>query len=241
MTLRTDLLKLASKKPSLRASILPLLRKTSAYLEDLSYYRNRAKVLTGRNIRILKASQSIVIEELPVKGKKKLRRIIYHVIPYIQIMQNRSSDILLAINIYENARISENMTYDAASKALEKGAKEAVAQFMKEEPEISSGTVDSFLAQFLTEKEVPSLQVAPGDSRQIEFEGVDFKGQSNWNEFIIYPQGDSFIKRYPAKTPTAARKFYTLISEKPNLFQRMDMETCLKWLQKNKISTDSYY
>jgi len=179
---------------------------------------------------------SFILEELPVKGKKKLRR--------AEVQNPAFRDFhtyneFLPINIVEyHTKLGKKDSYDQLKKKITESLKKAVA--LTEEKQGTAPKVYPW-----REDMVFYLKVTPEDVDLIDAEGEDFTVHSEWTKFGAYSpdsdlqQHDAYYIKYVSKSPAAARKLYKILKANPKALARTTWSEFGHWLTKNKIAYTS--
>jgi hypothetical protein len=179
----------------------------------------------------------IQMEELPAKGKKRLRilgfgiqRVVSEADPYFNIP-----------NVIDDMKLSSSQTYDKAKKAIENFCKEHFDDIEKRTGKDMSGWI------ILHEDTVHYLKVEPVGVKKQLIDGKDFTVSSEWSKFSSYsPDSDfqssdpSYIQ-YESSSAAAARKLYKILNANPDALKNVTWNDFGKWMDRNKIKYDTNF
>lgn len=197
----------------------------------------------GKNARLSWSRATWLLEELPQKGKKKLRT---------ANLQNPNGiggglDWFLPGNILMFAKLSPSDDYDAIKKKIEDAYKEAIE---RAEADTQRGGAAYLKANDWVykikwhENDVFYLNVVPEGVDDFTVDGKDFTVSVKWTEFSSYSpnsdmqQSDPHYTKYVSKSPTAARKFYLVLKQNPNALKSIAWAKFDEWLNQQKIPYD---
>lgn len=200
--------------------------------------------VVGKDCRLQWTRYTWHLEELPQKGKRKLR---------VSEMQNpfgllgggslRASDHLIPENILQDAKPSTGDSYEAIKKKIE-GAMEEAADKLLADPEAKSSKKDfDWVKKAIQwyENEVYFLEVIPEDVHPFKAEGKDFVVDVAWGDFKSYSPSSDLQQTEPhyallkQKSPGAARKLYNTLKTEPNALKSVPWNDFAKWLDTKKI------
>ncbi len=178
------------------------------------------------------------LEELPAKGKRKLRVCTLSNPYYIVRSQN-----LIPDNVLRSAGLSKSDSYEAIKKKLETAMLEAAAA------DVKSGKAPKWVDSDRSgikwyENEVYFLEVVPEDVHPFKVEGKDFTLDVAWTDFKAYsPDSDMQLSDphytiIQQKSPGAARKLYTTLTADPKALKSVSWSEFTKWLDTKKIGYD---
>jgi hypothetical protein len=202
----------------------------------------------GKDARLTWSRAQFVLEELPQKGKKKLRR------AEIQNPSwNHGPHWYIPDNILMLAKLSPSDDYQKIKAKIEDAYKEARQNIMT-----STSPHDAWEKEYLEkndwvdkikwyENQVFYLNVVPEGTEPLSIEGKDFTVKTTWTEFSSYSPGSDFQQsdphytKYVSKSPTAARRFYVMMKEDPNALKSVSWTGFGDWLNKNKIPYDTRF
>lgn len=195
----------------------------------------------GKDCRLQWSHAQWLLEELPQKGKRKLR---------VAEMQNVyfivKDDNLMPQNILDDAKLSRGDDYDAVKKKIEKAMKEAA------EAGVASGKSPDWVKSprgnaSWYENEVYFLEVVPEDVHPFKAEGKDFTVDVAWTDFKAYsPSSDMQLSdpHYTVvkqKSAGAARKLYNTLKTDPTALKSVSWDKFTKWLDTKKIGYDMHF
>lgn len=200
----------------------------------------------GKDARLVWSRHIFKLEELPQKGKKKLRA---------AEIQNPSTygafDYYIPGNILMFAKLSPSDDYDKIKKKIDEAFAEAHERTLKnghekEKAQLQDGK--SWISQVKWyEDQVFYLNVIPEGVDDFTAEGKDFTVKVKWTEFSAYSpdsdfqQADPYYTKYVSKSPTAARKFYVVLKQDPNALKSVVWSNFGEWLTKQKIPYDTRF
>lgn len=244
--LRVATIRLAASLPENsdeRRQLLSALRKSAA--EDW------VDVLQGSQVRIRWSRWAILIEEMPRKGAKHLRKATYHSRNYFGTY---GSDAFLVANLLRDMKPAASMTYDSAVSALKYAILEALNTYddpnetwANQKADPISDYIRKSLLQAPVEDSVYFLEVEPADYKDLVVEGRDFSVQATWNRFRAYSpnsdfqQSDPHYTLYESSSAGAARKFYKTVKANPQILQGITWGGFSDWLRKNEIKYDTRF
>ena len=220
------------------------------------------EVISGDLMRARFGGQRVMIEEMPGKPvKRKVRRITFSTEWVMRGGWFRPGGPFLMDNIWNDAGITKNMTYDRAVAAMRGAIEEVGTKALKEAAKLSKKYPGNYMTpaemqaqmdkvkwpkNFLGNEDVVSfLEVEPQDYSPISFKGKDFAGTSRWDEFTFYDEADKddYMAQmegmrafYKSTSKGAARKLFKLLKADPDVVRNMDNGDFLLWLGKNKVS-----
>lgn len=197
--------------------------------------------VSGPKVRIRWSARNdrILIEEIPGKGQRKVRRARYT--PRGDFGY-RMPSALLSMNIIHWMRPSASMTYDSAISAFKSAIEEAIKVLETEDPGLLVPSTRRHLAALPTEEVINSLMVEPTDYSPIEVVGKDFKFEAKWDVFRVYSPGSDFHQSDPhytgitSKSPLAARRLYLMLKVNPNLLSNLKYSELWDWFVSMRIS-----
>lgn len=191
--------------------------------------------IVGRGARLRWDRYGFLVEELPAKGKKKLRtKWIQSYGPY----NGFQGSAFIADNIIRSQRISNRDTYsDLKTKVIEGIAAGLVEE--GQEPRRWGAT-----EQQLRDEVVHYLKVEPENMEPFNVKAKDFTLAVSWLEFGAYSPGSDLQQHDPhytkivSKSPAAARKLYKAMTVMPEAIRNMPYSDFTNWLKKNKVAFD---
>jgi len=199
--------------------------------------------LVGNGFRMTWDQSSIRIEELPAKGKRKLR-VAEMLTPY----HWTKFDAWLPINLIKHVgKVSASDTYDTAkAKVFDALTNERTLGWLKEEAKPGLDPL-ALLKQYRTqwnEDEVHYLKVVPENVEPFVAKGKDFAVSCSWTEFKSYSpssddyggSGDPHYTVIKSTAPASARKLYQMLKAEPNALSGMKWDDFDDFLKKNKIN-----
>ena len=203
--------------------------------------------LVGEEFRFTWDVHGYKLEELPAKGKKKLR--VTELSRPLSGMQNRAADVFITENLLRRANISKNDSYDSVKKKFQGALDDACAEFHIQNPDTKHNYdwIDKTTQLDAYEKTVHFLQVIPEGLEPIKAEGKDFTLSSTWTEFSVaspdsdFQQADPHYTKYESKSAAPARKLYQILRADPNALKSVSWSGLPAWFQKNKVSYETNF
>lgn len=194
----------------------------------------------GKDARLRWSDAQWLLEELPQKGKKKLR---------VATMQNPFSMVrsthLMPVNILEHStKLSRSDSYDAIKKKIQKAMEEA-AKLDVEKGYAPKWVVDQGSKWY--ENQVYFLEVVPEDVEPFKAKGKDFTVDVAWTDFKAYSPSSDFQQADPhytavrQKSKGAARKLYQTLKADPNALKSVPWSKFTDWLTSKKIGYDMIF
>jgi len=200
----------------------------------------------GKDARLVWSRHTWLLEELPQKGKKKLRS---------ATLRNPSEfgylDWWIPGNILNMAKLSTSDDYDKIKSKLEDAYKEAGERTEKSsrDREREGWEKQKDWVQKLKwyENQVFYLEVTPEGVDPFTAEGKDFKVSVEWGNFKAYSPDSDFQQSDPhytlceAKSPGAGRKFFKLMKADPNALKGVSWNGFSDFLKKNGVGYDLHF
>lgn len=205
--------------------------------------------IVSKDARLRWSDAIWMLEELPQKGKKKLR--VAQMQNPVGIFLGRLSGVvnLLPQNVLRSAGISKSDSYESMKKKIEEAMLKAA------ESDVSAGTLPNWVAESKGnikwyESQVYFLEVVPEDVDPFRAKGKDFEVYCEWGEFSAsrmkskaeaeesdaYAQsGDPHYSNINSKSKGAARKLYQTLKADPNALKSVTWNDFPKWLDTKKI------
>jgi hypothetical protein len=180
----------------------------------------------GKTWRLQWSKYHFVLEELPTKGKKKLRKM---------EMQNpgfsNRHNAFIAFNLLQKAKIAPGDSYDKAKSKLTSVMEAAVKE----------AGLDKKTWFHPREELVFYLHVEPEDVEPMDVDAKDFVIHTEWKVFGAYSPSSDLQNHDPSytkvvsKSPGAARKLYKLLKANPAALKGVPWSKFTDWLKKKKI------
>lgn len=194
-----------------------------------SSFKDMENVLIGKGVRVSWGGSgwrdsSMYIEELPAKGKKRVRRTDIGT-GYAAL----DNDDFLMLNLVQHAKIGKGMDYDAVLAAM-KGVVQGVEATTKGKSDL-----------FWYETEVNPMNVEPEDYEPIKVMGKDFGMTAKWTSFEAYSPSSDLAQMDPhysiikASSPTAARKLFKMAKADPELLKEISWFVLDDWMKGSGI------
>ena len=150
--------------------------------------------ILGKNWRLFGNDESWRIEELPEKGKRKLK--VGTMQNYLRFRWPRGvGDDMIPSNVLQDAKIRKTDSYETAKKKLEGAMKDALAATAKKADKAEgSKSADWLLRKGMgdfDENQVHYLTIEPEHAKPIKAKAKDFTITSKWGDFKVYdPDAD---------------------------------------------------
>jgi hypothetical protein len=202
--------------------------------------------LVGKDFRLQWQRDQWQLEELPQKGKKKLRVATMDGGGSRYSGSSGGADMSPYIeeNILRKAGVTSGDSYDHVKSKIQAAMDAAADEVIAKN---SQGKWDFLRHTKWNEKQVYFTEVMPEGMEPISVEGKDFSVQVEWTSFKAYSpnsdfqSGDPHYTLYEASAPTAARKFYQMAKENPGLLKHVPWDDFSKWLNSNKIGYKTHF
>ncbi len=183
--------------------------------------------IVGKAYRLQWSGYHFVLEELPVKGKKKLRKLTLQNPGF----SNRHA-AFIAQNILRVAKIAGGDVYDKVKSKLSSAMEAAVKE----------AGLDKKTWFHPREEMVFYLQVEPEDVDPLDIDAKDFVVHAEWTKFSAYSPGsdmrgghDPSYTKLVSKSPGAARKLFKMLKANESILKGISFDKFTEWLKKKKI------
>jgi hypothetical protein len=229
-TLRSKLIRLAHQQPALRPHLLPILKKTAGSTEG---------VFVGDGWRLTWDPYEFRLEELPAKGKRKLR---------VSELRNpyfsTKFDAWMPINLIRHyGKISAMDSFDTIKdKILGAMTSEKVLADVRAHATPGYDPMRDLSGVKWYDDLVNYLSVVPENVEPITVYGKNFSVKAEWLEFKSYSPNSDFEQSDPhytiikSSSATAARKFYQMLTASPDALKGISWDDFDDWLKANKIN-----
>jgi hypothetical protein len=204
--------------------------------------------LVGKDFRLSWTHDQWKLEELPMKGKRKLR--VATVQTNLHFSQHGNFDAFIPDNIIRRQHISASDTYDQVKEKVSQGMADAADEVIKKADAIQGvkpGSWDFLRRTSWWEQQVYFLEVTPENVDPFNAEGKDFTVHIEWTKWSAYSpdsdmghSGDPHYTLYEGK-PTSARKLYKLLKENPGALKSIAWAKFSDWLKSNKVDYDVHH
>lgn len=210
--------------------------RVAARFENRIAYGQEGKFL-GRDCRLTWTRDGWTLEELPVKGKKKLK---------VATLQNPTNmrwgdfDAYLDGNILRDAGLSASDSYEAIKQKMLDAYELAAELTINKMPDQAKHALWLRDLKWY-ENEIHYLKVTPEDTEPFEAEGKDYTIKVQWAKFSAYSpdsdfqQSDPYYTQYAESSAQGARKLYQILKADPNALKSVPWSKLGDWLSKNKI------
>jgi hypothetical protein len=201
--------------------------------------------LVGKDFRVQWARDYWLLEELPQKGKKKLR---------VDTMDgggsrwSGSGSVNVSAYLYQNilrvAKPTPSDSFDHVKQKIQSAMDAAADEVIAANP---GGKWDFLKHTKWDEKLVYFTEVMPEGMEPFTVEGNDFSVQVEWTSFKAYSpdsdfqQADPSYSVYNESSPSAARKLYQLLKENPSAIKHIPWDKFSDWLNQNKIGYKTHF
>jgi hypothetical protein len=202
--------------------------------------------IAGKDFRLQWMRDQWQLEELPQKGKKKLR---------VATMDGGGSRYsgasgaanmspYIPDNILLEAGISPSDSYESTKHKIQAAMDAAAEEVISANP---GGKWDFLKHTKWNERQVYFTEIMPEGMEPIDVEGQDFTVKAEWTSFKSYSpssdfqQADPHYTLYEASSPLAARKFYQMMKENPNALSHIPWSKFSDWLNANKIGYKTHF
>ena len=201
--------------------------------------------IVGKDFRLQWTRDLWQLEELPQKGKKKLR---------LDTMDGGGSRYsgnsgdanmsgYIPANILRQAGVSQSDSFDHVKHKIQ-AAMDAAAEEIIEKSKDSLEKKWNW--EFLrhtkwSEKLVYFTEIMPEGMEATTVEGQDFTVKSEWTDFSAFSPDSDLQNHDPSYTnikasaPAAARKLYQILKENPQAIKHISWNKFTDWLTQNKI------
>jgi len=195
--------------------------------------------LVGKDCRLQWSDHMFYLEELPQKGKKKLR------VAELQTLHEiLRVSFTMPSNVLRDAKLGRSDSYDAIKKKLLKAVLEGRDEAGDQIPEWAHKQKAAWY-----ESQVYFLEVTPENVAPYKAKGKDFTVHVSWTDFSAYGEpteaeiahsmmGDPSGSSLKSKSKGAARKFYKTLQAEPNALKGVSWQDFTKWLDTKKIGYD---
>jgi hypothetical protein len=181
------------------------------------------------------------LEELPVKGKKKLR---------VGTLRNPAWNNFhayheyLPSNVHQWARFGRRDSYDQIKKKLQSGMETATKKALERTAETTKGK--GLYPVPWSEELVHYLKIVPEGTDPIDGKGKDFLVKSEWTKFSAYSPDSEFghdpsYTLYESKSAAAARKLYKILKADPGALRGVPWGRFGDWLKRKKIAYKTHH
>jgi hypothetical protein len=193
----------------------------------------------GKDCRLQWSQHTWFLEELPQKGKKKLKS---------ATLQNPSGygyfDAWIAGNILRTAKLTSSDDFGSIKKKVLAAYEQAYEYTKSSKNEKEKALLEK--SDWVTnlewyEKDVFYLHVVPEGTDAFTADGKDFSMKVEWDKFKTYSpnsdfqQSDPHYSLYESSSPTAARKLYVMLKANPTALKTLSWSGLGDWLTKNKV------
>ena len=199
----------------------------------------------ARDCRLTWSRNGWLLEELPQKGRKKLKR---------AELQNpgfagwRGYDAYIDGNILRDAKLSKSDGYETIKQKMLDAYEIAADLTLNNLTPDEAKKASSWLRDVKWyENEVHFLKVTPEDTDPITVEGKDFEMKVEWTRFKVYDPKSDFQSHdphytmYESSAPASARKLYQMAKADPGLLKSVAWSGLSDWFTKNKIAYKTHF
>jgi hypothetical protein len=201
----------------------------------------------GKDCRLKWDRHEWYLEELPQKGKKKLKK---------GTLRNPAGyghfDWFIPDNVLRFAKLSASDDYSKIKAKMLDAYKEAYKKTLSnpshhDKEWMEKGNSDWIGKIEWYEEDVFYLKVTPEGTDPFTAEGKDFQVQVKWDSFKAYSPNSDFQSHdphytmYSSKSPQGARKLYITLKSKPDQLKTVSWNNFKDWLDKNKIPSNTNF
>ena len=199
--------------------------------------------IVGKDARLYWNDYMFVVQELPQKGKKKLK-----VAFFSHDFRINQHGYFMPQNLLRDAKIGSSDDYKAMKAKIDKAWDKALKEAEDDRAKARFGEVPSWVKKKdWNEDDVFYLHVRPEGVDPFTVMGKDFTLTVKWDEFHAYSptsdfqQADPHYTKIKQKSPGAARKLYKVLKSNPDALRSVSWTDFNKWLDKNKIGYDYHF
>lgn len=200
--------------------------------------------IVGKDFRLQWRRDEWQLEELPQKGKKKLR---------VDTMDgggirysgtSANMDAYIPQNILRKAGVSSSDSFDHVKSKIQDAMNAAADEAIAKNP---GGKWEFLKHTKWNEKQVYFTEIMPEGMEPFDAEGEDFSVKVEWTNFKSYSpssdfqQADPHYTLYESSSPGAARKLYQMLKENPNALKHVPWAKFSEWLNQNKIGYKTHF
>lgn len=227
-SLRSKVIRLAHQNPALRPHLLPLLK--TAGMDGK---------MVGNGWRLKWNDYQFELEELPAKGKMKLR-VSTLVNPYYYT----KFDAWLPQNVLNfYGKVTPSDSFDAVKdKIIAAITSDKALADVRSKATPGYDPMSQLSRLKWDENLVHYLSVVPENVEPFTVEGKDFSVKVAWLEFKSYSpssdleQSDPHYTIIKSSAPASARKLYQMLKANPNALRGIAWSDFDDWLKANKIN-----
>jgi len=197
--------------------------------------------LVGKDFRLTWSYYTWKIEELPAKGKRKLR--VATLRTFLELSQSSGVNAsgFIQENILRSQHVSASDSYDSAKDKILDGFKEA-AKGVVEQTDWAKEHLKYLLDAKWSEDEVHFLQVTPENVEPFTIKAKDFAVYVSWTEFEAtspdsdFQQSDPYYSKIVSTAAAPARKLYQTLKANPGALSGISYDKFDEWLKGQKIN-----
>ena len=227
-SLRSKVIRLAHQNPSLRSHLLPLLK--TAGMDGK---------MVGNGWRLTWDNFRFELEELPAKGKMKLR-----VSSLVNPYSYTKFDAWLPQNVLNfYGKVTPSDSFDAVKdKIIAAITSDKALADVRRHATPGYDPMSQLSRLKWDENLVHYLSVVPENVEPFTVDGKDFSVKVAWLEFKSYSPSSDFQQADPHYTiikssaPASARKLYQMLKANPNALRGIAWSDFDDWLKANKIN-----
>lgn len=218
-------------------------RIAARYQRDVLAARWDGKIV-GKDFRLQWTRDTFQLDELPQKGKRKLRVATHDNVG--NRYSGRSHDVSPYIpeNLLRKAGITSSDSFDHVKAKLGAAFDAAAEEVIARDP---AGKWDFLRHSSWTEQQVYFLEVEPEGVDPFTAEGSDFTVSVKWTEWSAYSPNsdlqnhDPSYTQYKSTAPQSARKMYMMLKENPAALKGISWGKFPEWLKANKINYGTHF
>lgn len=197
--------------------------------------------LLGKDCRLTWSRHGWLLEELPQKGKKKLKK---------ATLQNPAGyghfDWFIPENVLRFANLTSGDDYGKIKSKMLDAYKESYEKLMTNPSHHDKEWMEKAKPDWIPkitwyEEDIFYLNVMPEGTDPFTAEGKDFQVSVKWDSFSAYSPSSDFesqdpsYTQYTQKSPQGARKLYVTLKPNPDQLKTVSWANFQGWCEKNKI------
>jgi len=206
--------------------------------------------LVGVDCRLSWSLSGWLLEELPQKGKKKLRKAKL-INPTGRGNRIRFLNLWVPDNILRSSKISPSDDYDKIKQKITSAYEEALQEAqnitdqkvrsVQDKREVLEEAPIGLLKAEITyilgikwrEDLIHHLLVTPEGTEAFTAKGMNFEVKIEWTRFRAYAHEGDYA--YGEASPTSARKLFSIMTSDPQALKSVSWTNLSAWLDQNKV------
>jgi hypothetical protein len=197
--------------------------------------------LVGKDFRLTWDYYTWKLEELPQKGKKKLRVATHRTFLELGSSSEVNASAFIPENILRAKHVSSSDSYDNVKDKVQEAFLEAAKEVM-EQTDRAREHLKYLLDSKWDEDNVHFLQVTPENVEPFTTKGKDFAVYVSWTEFEAtspqsdFQQSDPYYSKIVSTAAASARKLYQTLKANPGAISGISYDKFDDWLKGQKIN-----